>query len=119
MAGAGICEYFELDQWYHLSMVFAPRKAELWIDGTLVANMSLDLWNITDVEHGRIHLGHDPRYAFYERLLFGQVRLVLHRPPLSPIPPRSLANSLSSPLAPSRTRSIHPSLPLWCAVAQR
>jgi hypothetical protein len=34
----------------------------------------MQLWNITDVEQGRVHFGHDPRFAFYERLLFGQLR---------------------------------------------
>jgi hypothetical protein len=61
------------DNWYRITAVFGPRRAELWVGPTKVANMSLDLWNLTDVSGGRIHLGHDPRYAFYERLFFGQV----------------------------------------------
>ena len=61
------------DTWYRMTAVFAPRRAELWVGPVLVANMSLDLWNLTDIQGGLVHLGHDPRYAFYERLFFGQV----------------------------------------------
>ena len=70
----GICEYLEKKEYYHVAMVFAPRRVELYIDAVLVGEMKLDLWNITDTEGGRIQFGHDPRYSPYERLFFGQVR---------------------------------------------
>ena len=41
---------------------------------TDVFSTRMQLWNITDVKQGRVHFGHDPRFAFYERLLFGQLR---------------------------------------------
>ena len=37
-----------------------------------MGKLDLGLWNITDIEDGRIHIGHDARYASYERLMFGQ-----------------------------------------------
>jgi len=70
----GLCEFMNPRVWYHIAAVFGPKRAELWIDGIQVAGMELDLWNITDIVDGRIHFGHDPRFAFYERLFFGQVR---------------------------------------------
>jgi len=70
----GICKYMQLNAWYHLTAVFGPKRLELYVDATLVGQLDLDLWNITNVVDGRIHIGHDPRYAYYERLLFGQVR---------------------------------------------
>jgi hypothetical protein len=70
----GTCKYMEKEQYYHVAAVFAPRRIELYVDATLVGVMKLDLWNITDIDGGRIQFGHDPRFSPYERLFFGQVR---------------------------------------------
>jgi len=70
----GVCKYIEKKQYYHVAAVFGPRRVQLYVDATLVGVMKLDLWNITDTDGGRIQFGHDPRYAPFERLFFGQVR---------------------------------------------
>ena len=70
----GRCEYIEKKRYYHVAMVFGPRRIEVYVDAVLVGQMKLDLWNITECEGCRVQFGHDPRYSPFERLFFGQVR---------------------------------------------
>lgn len=86
---------------------------------TDVFSTRMQLWNITDVKQGRVHFGHDPRFAFYERLLFGQlrdVRTLLYTASPEEIKAAatrgeskfafSLSSSLSRPLLPLMPRII-------------
>jgi hypothetical protein len=65
----------KLDSTYHIAIVFKPFKAQLFVNGKLEKEMDIPKTKLKDLyEDGWIHLGHDCRFAEYERLFFGSFK---------------------------------------------
>jgi hypothetical protein len=65
----------KLDTTYHIVIVFKPFKVELFVNGKKEKEMTIPKMKIKNLlSDGWIHLGHDCRFAEYERLFFGSFK---------------------------------------------
>ena len=65
----------KLDTPYHIAIVFKPFKAQLFVNGKLEKEMDIPKFKLTKISGGGwVHLGHDCRFAEYERLFFGSFK---------------------------------------------
>jgi hypothetical protein len=65
----------KLDTSYHIAIVFKPFKAQLFVNGRLEKEMNIGKMKLQDVfADGWLHLGHDCRFAEFERLFFGSFK---------------------------------------------
>ncbi len=65
----------KLDTSYHIAIVFKPFRAQLFVNGELEKEMIIPKMKLKDIlVDGWLHLGHDCRFAEFERLFFGSFK---------------------------------------------
>ena len=65
----------KLDTTYHIAIVFKPFRAQLFVNGELEKEMIIPKMKLKDIlVDGWLHLGHDCRFAEFERLFFGSFK---------------------------------------------
>jgi hypothetical protein len=65
----------KLDSTYHIAIVFKPFKAQLFVNGKLEKEMNIPKMRLKEILlDGWVHLGHDCRFAEFERLFFGSFK---------------------------------------------
>ncbi len=65
----------KLDTTYHIAIVFKPFFVQLFVNGKLEKEMKIPKMKLKEIiSDGWIHLGHDCRFAEFERLFFGSFK---------------------------------------------
>jgi hypothetical protein len=65
----------KLSTTYHIAVVFKPFQVQLFVNGRLEKEMNIPKMKLKEIiSDGWIHIGHDCRFAEYERLFFGSFK---------------------------------------------